>query len=126
MATDASRGRVARMVGAYNDFLKSVPFVILPGVVQPLTPEKVAEVGPWMGRMAQQARTNVKRPESQRPDAPVRPAHPTEEREQMTGHPEITAPWRKSVRSAVDEACVEVAPIERARACPVDLDHGFR
>jgi hypothetical protein len=61
VTADPSRDRVAQMVGAYNDFLKSVPFVILPGVVQPidppLTPEKVAEVGPWMGRMAQQART---------------------------------------------------------------------
>lgn len=28
----------------------------------------------------------------------------------MTGHPEITAPFRKSVRSAANEACVEVAP----------------
>jgi Domain of unknown function (DUF397) len=34
----------------------------------------------------------------------------------MTGHPEITAPWRKSVRSAANEACVEVAPVERGTA----------
>ncbi|MCW2896545.1 MAG: hypothetical protein JWO75_6034 [Actinomycetia bacterium] len=38
------------MVRAYNDFLKSIPVTILPGVVQPtdppLTPEQVAEVGP--------------------------------------------------------------------------------
>ncbi|MCW2896544.1 MAG: hypothetical protein JWO75_6033 [Actinomycetia bacterium] len=34
----------------------------------------------------------------------------------MTGHPEITAPWRKSVRSAANEACVEVAPLTRGTA----------
>jgi hypothetical protein len=60
VAADPERERVAQMVAAYNDFLKSVPFAILPGVVQPvdppLTPEQVAEVGPWMGRMAQQAK----------------------------------------------------------------------
>ena len=35
----------------------------------------------------------------------------------MSGHPDLTgAHWRKSVRSAANEACVEVAPVDRAVA----------
>ncbi|MCW2943094.1 MAG: hypothetical protein JWN00_6079 [Actinomycetia bacterium] len=41
MTSNPQRDRVAQMVGAYNDFLKSVPFVNLPGVVQPIDPEQV-------------------------------------------------------------------------------------
>lgn len=34
----------------------------------------------------------------------------------MTGHPELTGRWRKSVRSAANEACVEVAPLRTGTA----------
>ena len=35
----------------------------------------------------------------------------------MSSHPDLTgAQWRKSVRSAANEACVEVAPVDRAVA----------
>jgi Domain of unknown function (DUF397) len=34
----------------------------------------------------------------------------------MTGYPELTGPFRKSVRSAANEACVEVAPLTRGTA----------
>jgi Domain of unknown function (DUF397) len=34
----------------------------------------------------------------------------------MIGHPKVTGRWRKSVRSAANEACVEVAPLTRGTA----------